>query len=139
MTELEVAGTFIFTTLRDDPSIANLVEDRIYEDVAPQPAMFPLIVFSCSSSRDIVGASATRLATAPNYLVRAIGRSSGGSDYAAIDPIAERIDELLHGARAKMDGGTILSAIRDEPFSMVESDGATIYCHRGGIYRLMIH
>ncbi|MEN6583055.1 MAG: DUF3168 domain-containing protein [Armatimonadota bacterium] len=135
MSELLTIDQFIFTTLRDDAAIAAAVAARIYAEISPSGTTYPCITFARLSGGDVNGIGPVRIATKAVYLIQAIGESG----YAAIDSIVNRIDTLLHGTHKELTGGTIVSCLREQPFSQVDTDEGRVFYRRGGIYRIMVH
>lgn len=133
MTELLTIEQFLYTTLSADEALTELVGASICSGAAK--GIYPCVAFAEMSSRDINGAGATRIATSSLYLVRAIGKGNG---FAVIDPIASRIDALLHGARQEPASGVVLSSVREKPFSDEEIVDGVCYYHRGGLYRILV-
>jgi len=136
VTELQAIENWLQSKLSADPTISRYVDGRIYAGLVSSGS-YPCIVYDSLDPRDIVGVGSVRIATAAMYLVKAVGKD-GFSD---IDPIAARIDELLHCARVDLGDGGMFSCLRDRPFSMTEppAAGGTIYRSRGGIYRFLVH
>ena len=54
MIEVARALEWIYTTLSTDTTVANLIDDRIYDGVAPQGSAYPLIIFNHQARRNQV-------------------------------------------------------------------------------------
>jgi hypothetical protein len=103
MNEPLAADTWIYNTLRNDPTLASLLirsgKTHIYIDQPPQekvgdPLLFPYILFQMESAVDLNIVGPRRFWTNMLYLVRGIAES--GSYGGSLATIAERIDEVLH-------------------------------------------
>ena len=145
MSEINTIRTTIWQTLSGDQAlcVGLGIGDRIYPDLSPTLDEWPFIVYEQVQAHDVNGATATRLMSSALYLVRVIGFEGG---FAAIDPIADRIDTLLHGMHQQLASGETISCIREQPYHEAEVDrgptGRTgdyrVYCHAGGIYRFWV-
>ena len=122
--------------LQLDLVLAELVGDRIYGHLAPPEAAHPLVVFTAQGPRDIRGVGTARIMIDALYQVKGIDR---GRSFAPLEPIARRLDELLHGASGATDAGWVLGCVREEPISYSEVDDGTEYRHLGGLYRFWAH
>lgn len=107
---------------------------RIYADEAPQGAVVPMVLYAFLGGSDqLVGSS--RLSNAL-YLIRAIGE---GASYAAIEDIADRVDNRLTNVGA---GGIffrdiqILSCSREQPHQRKDSQFGVPTIYLGGFYRI---
>ena len=114
-TELWTVEKFINDTLKADIEIAaSLVGVRVYSELIPprivsSEATYPCIVFQSMAPVDINGANTTRIAVSDIFAVKAIGKDS----FASVDAIAARIDELLHGVKARTFRRCCIYIIRD--------------------------
>lgn len=135
MHESLVLMSWIRATLTSDPTLAGLVGQRVYEGVAPQGAAYPYVVFAIlpNLESDIRGLSASRLGTNHEFICRAVGKDTS---FVALQPIAERIDALLHGGSgATAPSGRVVACTRTGPAQMVETDDGITYRYLGGRYR----
>lgn len=136
MSETARARAFIFTTLRDDATVAGLVGARIYHAVAPADAQYPFVVFQLlSGGTDLRGVGMTRIWAAPLYLIKAIckGTSSG-----SIEPVVNAIDIALHGASGTVTNGVIVECFRERPFELPSDENGVMFMALGGEYRIRV-
>lgn len=134
MSEPFVAETWLYGTLAGD---AALMADAtgVYADVAPEGAIFPFVVFTYQSGRDVVTVNGDRIHTWATYQVKAI---TDRPSYGAVKTIAARIDALLHKAAGATPDGVIFSCVREEPVRYTEIASGKLYRHLGGLYRLQV-
>jgi len=125
----------MYGVLAGDATLHALVADRIYSEVAPADATFPVVVFQWMSGHDVRGVGPTRIMDDLLYLVKAIGQTKAFTD---IETIANRVDVLLHAQSGAPTGGTVYGCVREEPFKLAEDDEGISYRHLGGSYRLWV-
>jgi hypothetical protein len=123
------ADKWLDTTLKADATLQTLVDDRIYEEVAPEQSLFPCIVFQFVSGLDVKNASVDPVMVDEVWIVKAIGQ---GNDFLAIEPIVTQIGQILH----KTFGTGVIGCVQEEPFRYTEFDNGVIYKHLGYYYRL---
>ena len=136
MSELTLAGKWLYGRLTADTTLAGLVSNRVYDTRAGN--VYPSIVFQYQGGADALGVGARRLQVNALYVIRAVDKTAS---FVAIAPIADRIDDLLHRQDAPVViGGVTLGYIgcyRVQPFALAETSDDVEYRHLGGIYRLM--
>ena len=136
MSELTLAGKWLYGLLSADATLTGLVAARVHDTRAE--GVYPCIVFQYQGGYDALGVGARRLQVNALYVVWAVGKTVSPL---ALAPIADRIDELLHRKDAPVViGGVTLGYIgcyRVQPFAMAETSNNIEYRHLGGIYRLM--
>mgnify|MGYP000907081231 CR=1 FL=1 len=138
MTEIAAVDTWLYTTLRASAELAATVGARIYDAQAPAGAAPPYVVFQLQAAgADTVVVGGIRIATNVLYAVRAV---TCGAGYAAASTIAGHIDAALHGRRATITAGVVLSCHRERPLKLPPevTEGGETYYHEGGIYRLRV-
>jgi hypothetical protein len=136
--ELDIMATFIASRLAANGTITGIVGTRIYQDVAPQGATFPYIVFASLAPRDIRAVGAIRIASRDEWLVKAVHQTSsyGGN----LGTLADAIDDQLHGSdgvSGVVSGGNVIHSYRERPHRQREVSNGIVYCNKGGIYNLM--
>jgi hypothetical protein len=129
---VDIADRWLLATLTGDSTLSTMVGGRISGDEYPTEWANPLVHFDMSSTRDIYGVGAVRIGVQAVYLVKVIGE---GSSYAALRPIARRVDELLHDARATTAYGHI-ECWREAAVRYGETMVGVRYRHLGGMYRV---
>lgn len=103
----------------------------VYHQVAPQDAKPPFVVF-----HRVPGAAINTFAGEPAerdiWVVRAVCK---GASATRAEELAAEIQTLLHRATLSSGGRTAV-AIFELPVDYPEQDGATVYHHAGGQYRV---
>lgn len=136
--ELDLVAGWLYSTLTADPVIAGIIAaGDVHEDVAPDDAGDPHIVFACLAPNDVrTGAGAYQVMTTGLWLVRAV--TEGESYRGDLATLATRIDVLLDRKAAPVTGGAVLSCVRERPHRMAERDAETgkQWRHLGGEYRI---
>lgn len=127
-------NVWLWNILSGDFILNTAVSGRIFAEEAPQGALAPMVIFanlgSSTRVRTLRGHVLSSL-----YLVRAIAE---GSSFAAITPLADRIDALVNVS----DGGTIVDGVRitrariDQPHQRKDSSEGKPVVYLGGIYRI---
>lgn len=125
---------WLYTTLTGDATLAAAVSTRCYGYIAPQNAIYPLLLFSMQAGTDVMGVGTARVMLTCLYQVKVIGATNS---FAALKPLADRIDAVLQGATGSVVDGAILACTREEPLSYVDVSGETQYRHLGGLYRII--
>ncbi len=148
MSDMQIATTWITTTLSGDATLRGLIDAIrvargiaaggrfVYEQPAPNEAKYPLIVFqSVGPEPDLVGLGGLRIKSAGEWLVRVVDEAES---YASLWAIDARIDALLHHpAGGTVAGvGLVISSLRVRPYKATLPEGGTLYKHLGGVYRL---
>lgn len=135
--EQDAAAQWIQTTLGGDATLQALVAGGIgvYESVAPEGSAFPSIVFQILAGHDVMVTNATRLFSELVVLVKAV---TNVASFAAIAPIAARIDLLLHKGSGTTSDGQTWGSVREQPFRLAEVSNGIQYRSSGGLYRLYV-
>lgn len=136
MNEINIAESWIYTTLSGNATIAGTVGDRIFVDVAPQDAAFPLIVFALQSSFDVQGNGTHRTKTRPLYSIRFVTR---GDPTPAVRSAADALDDLIGRAVHVLHAGAYISGRREQLYRISNTDSGIKYVQLGGLYRLEIY
>ncbi|GBD17573.1 hypothetical protein HRbin27_00055 [bacterium HR27] len=125
---------WIVTTLRNDAQLAGLIAGRVHLDQVPPDSQLPAIVVSQHSTRDVNAIGGARVVTVVQVLVKVIGHPTGLPSLATI---AERLDEVLHGASAELTAVTVHGCVRTEQVLYLEGVETGGYAHVGGIYQVI--
>lgn len=129
---------WLYATMAADASIGALVADRIYAEVAPADATFPLIITTHLSSTDVRAATQqSRIMVSGLWLVKGVVNDSSFNN--TLKAIAERIDALFHassGGTADGGGAAIFTSHREQPFRLAEVESGKQYRHLGGQFRI---
>ncbi len=137
MNELLGIQRFVYWRLTSDAALAVRVGDRIYERVAPQGAVYPLVLFNVQAATDLMGAGAARLWVNALVQVKAVGPGAAS----VLAPIADRLDTLLHAAEPVVvslgeKSWQIHGAHRESAIEYAEVVAGQVYRHLGGLYRV---
>ena len=135
MHELVIADTWLVATLSGDATIAAAATGGVHDGNAPQGTAAPYVIIAYQSGSDVVGLGGRRVLTNPLYLVKVVGQAES---YADLQPIANRVDQLLHAATGTAAGGRVLSCVRETPVKYPETKNGIPYRHLGGLYRLQV-
>lgn len=134
MIETARVDRWLYERLAGDATLSGLVGGRIYAFVAPQGTAFPFVVFAHQGGHDVLGVGPARVMVSLLYQVKAVGQTAAVAD---LQPVADRIDALLHGASGAVPDGTILACVREQAIEEAEVDDGVQYRHVGGLYRLI--
>lgn len=134
MSDLTRVDEWILTKLRDDPQVGGVIGQRVYSDAAPQGAAMPMVLFAFLGGSDKTQTFLRRFTNAI-YLVRAVAQSSS---YAAVEPISDRIDEILNVPTqgAFVRGVLITNVLREQPHQRKDLENGVPYVYLGGFYRI---
>jgi len=127
--ELVRAETWIYQTVQ------SLVAGRVYSEVAPQSATYPLIVFQFVTAVDLVGVGPGRIYSSAIYRVQVIAQTPSLTSLTAL---ADQLDNALHAASGAAAGGHVLACMRERPYSRAEDVNGLMYRRSGGEYRLIL-
>jgi hypothetical protein len=125
---------WIHATLTADPALAGLIGERCYHGNAPAAAQHPFVVFQMlSPGNDLLALGARRIWADPLYLIKAVTK---GDSSVQIEPIADRIDALLHAKSGQVTNGIIWECVRERPHEQPELTNGVRYMNLGGEYRI---
>jgi hypothetical protein len=137
MIELGLIDTWLSELLSGDAALVALLdgEERIYADIAPTDAKYPLVVYQMlGDAHDIQVHNNIRIMCEAPYMVKVIDE---GMSYAQAQLIADRVDFLLTRASGAVAGGRIEYCVRERPIRYPEqSDDGREYRHLGGEYTI---
>jgi hypothetical protein len=142
--ELTRVDRWLYETLSGDEALVELVGANVYPEVAPavlEPGgtlAATAVTFAVQApgqdSRVLGTGPGSRALTRSEWTVKAVGPAPSPLD---LEPVADRIDALIHGAAAELDvdGETWrLTATRTFPVRYPELVDRRLYRHLGGIY-----
>jgi hypothetical protein len=133
--ESREAAKWIYQSLTADSALVALVGARIYREVAPESATFPLVLFWSTGGSDLLGNDAARIWTEATFTIEAV---CDGASADKAEAIAARISALFDRASGATTTARILSCVRESPTDSIDQDGGTLYPRLGGSYRLQI-
>jgi hypothetical protein len=114
-----------------DPGLST----RVYQDVGPETARYPFIVYQCQSPpRDVRGVGVSRVMVDTLYVVKAV---SPAATYAPLVPVASAIDRAMTSAEGgSIFDGLVFASVRTEQYSMTTREQGETFRHLGGEYRI---
>ena len=134
----------VFGLLAADAELAAVVPvERIYEGVAPQDAVHPLITIqSYTDPIDTTYNGGVRAMTEVDLMIRVWDETaaSHGSSAVLVSSVADRVDAVLSAAGpTRTTGGTVVSCQRVREVHGTDLQGSsTIVRHAGGRYQLIV-
>jgi len=132
--DLSRVNQWLYTRFFGDAALSNAVGGRVFVDFAPQGTISPMVIYSYLGGSDRVRTRTSRLTNAL-YLIRA---AADGSSYDAIEPLADRLDDLL----SVPDNGVLVrdiriaSCIREQPHQRKDEEFGKPVVYLGGFYRI---
>lgn len=137
MNEVDGAARWIYSTLAGDSALTTLLgAARIYRDVGPQEAAWPVVTFGLQSGGDTVGNAGARILTRMRWLVKSITK---GTDLAAVAAIAARVDVLLQQGAGVNGDAQVAACVREQVISYPHTEAGVVWRHEGGVYRVEVH
>lgn len=138
MAETARARAWVVAVLKDDTTLGPLIGSgsaaRIYNGVAPAGARYPFVVMQLlSGGTDLMGVGAIRIWADMLWLIKAVTK---GSSTGPLEPIVDRIDELLHGASGTVSGGVIWDCVRERPFELPTVENGVNFVQQGAEWRI---
>ena len=119
---------WLFSTLTGDAALDALIDGRVYIDVAPYSASYPLVILIPPQIDTAVReAGPTILMHTGQWTAKAVGLDS----FEALEPIVKRIHELLHSASGAVSSGTVIGAVVEGRIRYTETAEGQIYRHLG--------
>jgi hypothetical protein len=135
MVESLIADAWLEDVLTGDATLAAAVPGGWHADVAPEETDSPWGVWFQVSGVDVGNVGNGRIMADLVYEVRVTGRNCG---YGALKAAADRMDGLLHKVKGvTLADGKMIGCERVEPVRFSEQDGAQVYRHLGGRYRVL--
>lgn len=106
-----VVDRWLWQRLTGDVTLASLVGDRIYPDVAPTEARYPFVIVSQATGHDRLTADGARVLFEGVWNVRVVGQGQG---FGGLIPIADAIDAALHRQSGVLAEGEVYECVREE-------------------------
>lgn len=126
---------WLTATLATDTTIISLIgANNVHSRRATPGAHYPLIIHQMLGAADVRGSGPYRIMTNGLWLVKAVGETR---DILDLEPIADRIDELLQAGSGTAADGIVLSSVREYPFELDEHENGKDFLHLGGAYRCL--
>jgi len=114
------ADRWLYEQLTTDGQLSAALGGRVYMDIAPQGAQYPLAILTLVMAQQISNLFTDRVMDAETWQV-AIWTDA--PSYTDIEPIADRIREILH----KASGAGVLATVYQEHQRMMERNGDKEY------------
>lgn len=136
MAETAIARRWLTSVLLGDVTLGALVGTRVYKAPAPPKAAEPYIVHDLLSPGEVITViNGVPWWADPLFVVYAVARADSTVD---LEPVADRINALLHLGDGVATGGVVYAATRERPFDRPELDRGVLYQRLGGEYRLQV-
>lgn len=132
-----LAKRWIYSTLAGDAPLVALAPGGIWDRKAgPEAAgQKRIIVLPLTPGRHAAGVGTARGLTTSVILVKAVYE---GADPEELEPIGNRIDQLLHGqTNITVAGGAMVSCINEQAYEDDYIAHGAQYWELGSIYRLL--
>lgn len=129
------------TVLNDELHVAEWLKSQIenattltaYADLIPANVQLPAVRFQVQGRHDVRGVGTHRILTELQWLVVV---TNEGHSLAPLVPLADDVDQALQEQAGATSSIQVLSCVRLEPFSLLESeDTGMYYRHAGGLYQ----
>jgi len=135
MFELLRVDQWLVARLKGDATLNTAVGGRVFRFVAPAGTAFPYVLYNYSGGHDVIGVGPARVMVDTVYTVKAVSQACSP---AALQPIVDRIDAILHGSTGGVAGadGLVLAAVRETPLAYVEVADGMQYQHVGASFRI---
>lgn len=119
---------WLFARITGDATLAPLVGMRVYVDIAPQTATYPLVIL-------IPPPQDTTVRPAGPAIVMHVGqwavKAVGPDTFEALEAIVKRLHEILHSAGGSVSSGTVIGAVVEGRIRYTETVEGQIYRHLG--------
>jgi hypothetical protein len=125
---------WLIDVLRGDGPLDALLAGGVYSELIPANKPLPSVRFQLQAGREITVVNGVNIYTDLLYLVAAVVEGSP----AALVPIADRIDAVLHKAVGETSTIRVQSCVREMPFRLRELLDGKLYRHAGGLYRIKV-
>lgn len=130
--ELVRIEQWLYQTLVGDPTIAGIVGTRVYGEMAPQGAVFPMVVFAHIGNVDVVRAWNNGRVAKNIFLIRVVGEGSSVSG--DLKTVADRFDPLLLRNNVIVDGVRIAYVQHDQHAIRKDSENGVPIAYVGSYY-----
>jgi hypothetical protein len=130
--ELVRIEQWVYQSLAADGVIAGICGTRIYAEMAPQEAVFPLILFAHIGNVDVVRAMHNGRMAKNIILVRVVGR--GSSVAGDLKTVADRFDEVLLKKNVVHDGVRIAYVQHDQHAIRKDAENGVPMSYVGSYY-----
>ena len=130
--ELPTIEKWIYQQLAGDATVTGIVGNRIYSEIAPQGAIFPLVLFAHIGNVDVLRAGRNGRMAKNIFLVRAIGE--GSSTTGVLKTVADRFDPLLLKNNQEIDDVRIAYVQHDQHAIRKDAESGKPMVYVGSYY-----
>ncbi len=117
--------------LTGDAQIAAAIGTRVYDRRAPEGTPYTLVIVQFMGATPLMVVGAARVWFDGLYLVKIVGKTNSPI---ALEPLADRIDTVLHGASGTVTGANILTCTQSGEVNYPDQDGQ--HHHLGAEWRI---
>lgn len=131
------AERWLYGVLTGNATLTGLVGTRVYGQVVPPEASYPLVYYTLAAAADnLLTHNAVVIWSPLVYAVRYVAKAES---YTMLETGAAAIETALSRASGSNVSGVVVGCIYQAPFAMVEldRDGYEMR-HLGGLYRLHV-
>ncbi len=134
--EPAICDEWLYGVLSGNATITGIVGTRVFNEIAPDDAIFPYVVFFASSPGNdyLLAGPANRLWSRAIYTVKGVAQQSsyGGN----LLTLFQTFDSLLDGKTATVTRGEVVSCVRQTTVKYAEksTDGGVPYRHLGATF-----
>lgn len=139
------ANRYLYDTLVGDATLTGLLpaygaDKNVFRRRIPQDATLPAVVYNFQGGTLLIVIGGTKIWSTLLYAVRAVGQ---GESNAALVPIANRVDALLHDVNGPIaGGGEVVECLQQSELEYDEGPetnlGGVIFQHLGAVYQLRV-
>lgn len=124
---------WLYSTITGDATLGPLVGTRVYVDIAPQSASYPLIILIPPALDQTVRPAGPGIVMhTGQWAVKAVGPDT----FEALEAIVRRLHEILHSASGSVSSGTVIGAVVEGRIRYTETVEGQIYRHLGIILKV---
>lgn len=131
------ADKWIYATLKASSTlnaqIGGSSNPRIYGELAPSSATYPLIILKQMSARPVLGVGSSLIMFNEIWLVKAVDKATTET---ALGAILNAVRTSLHKASGTATGGVIIGCTEEGSVRYSEAVAGIIYKHFGLTFRL---
>lgn len=138
-----VATAWLWDTLAHDATLLALMpsdvdgEAQVYEGIAPGDATPPYVVYFYQGGHNVLTENGVVVMGSLLYTVKAVGR---GVPSGTLEPIANRVNALVQGARIDTSDGYRIEATNTQELALPPLlENGIVTVQKGAIYRLQVH
>lgn len=135
--EQPILDDWVKARMVGDATLNAIINGRAFQGLAPPDAGYPLVVFQLQVPGDVMGLGTARIFSNLQYLMKVLieGPDWSPNQRAAV----ARMDALFHGViNQTITGGSVLSVMRTEPYSLIEPYEGKQVRHLGGLYTFQV-